>query len=65
MLEIVRKLGESLDFVRVDLSDTTRGVVLGEMTIYPLAGRFSSPMPDPKCNKWLGDQWILPKLSSN
>jgi hypothetical protein len=64
MLEVVRKLGESLDFVRVDLYDTTRGVVLGEMTIYPLAGRFNSPTPDPKFNKWLGDQWILPRLTS-
>jgi hypothetical protein len=65
MLETVRKLGESLDFVRVDLYETTRGVVLGEMTIYPLAGRFNSPTPDPKFNKWLGDQWVLPERSSN
>jgi TupA-like ATPgrasp len=65
MLDAVRKLGESLDFVRVDLYDTTRGVVLGEMTIYPLAGRFNSPTPDPKFNKWLGDQWVLPERSSN
>ena len=65
MLETVRKLGQSLDFVRVDLYDTTRGVVLGEMTIYPLAGRFNSPTPDPKFNKWLGDQWVLPERTSN
>jgi hypothetical protein len=65
MLETVRKLGENLDFVRVDLYDTTRGVVLGEMTIYPLAGRFNSPTPDPKFNQWLGDQWVLPERSSN
>jgi hypothetical protein len=65
MLETVRKLGTSLDFVRVDLYDTTRGVVLGEMTIYPLAGRFNSPTPDPKFNKWLGDQWVLPGRTSN
>jgi hypothetical protein len=61
----VRKLAKGLDFVRVDLYDTTRGVTLGEMTIYPLAGRFNSPTPDPKFNKWLGDQWILPTHSSN
>jgi hypothetical protein len=65
MLETVRTLGENLDFVRVDLYDTTRGVVLGEMTIYPLAGRFNSPTPDPKFNQWLGDQWVLPERSSN
>jgi hypothetical protein len=65
MLETVRTLGENLDFVRVDLYDTTRGVVLGEMTIYPLAGRFNSPTPNPKFNQWLGDQWVLPERSSN
>jgi TupA-like ATPgrasp len=65
MLDTVRKLGESLDFVRVDLYDTTHGVVLGEMTIYPLAGRFNSPTPEPKFNKWLGDQWVLPERFSN
>ena len=64
MLDTVRKLAENLDFVRVDLYNTTRGVVLGEMTIYPLAGRFNSPTPDPKFNQWLGDQWILPEPSS-
>ncbi|MGZ9166117.1 MAG: ATP-grasp fold amidoligase family protein, partial [Anaerolineales bacterium] len=61
MLETVARLAKDLDFVRVDLYDTTRGVVLGEMTIYPLAGRYSSPTPDPKFNKWLGDQWALPR----
>jgi len=65
MLGIVQKLGENLDFVRVDLYDTTRGVILGEMTIYPLAGRFNSPTPDPNFNRWLGDQWILPEYSMN
>jgi hypothetical protein len=65
MLDTVGKLAHGLDFVRVDLYDTTRGVVLGEMTIYPLAGRFNSPTPDPKFNKWLGDQWELPGRLSN
>jgi hypothetical protein len=65
MLDTVGKLGRDLDFVRVDLYDTTRGVVLGEMTIYPLAGRYNSPTPDPKFNKWLGDQWVLPRGLSN
>jgi len=61
---LLKKTGKSLDFVRVDLYDTTRGVTLGEMTIYPLAGRFNGPTPDSKFNKWLGDQWTLPDRSS-
>jgi hypothetical protein len=65
MLDTVGKLAEDLDFVRVDLYDTTRGIVLGEMTIYPLAGRHNSPTPDPKFNKWLGDQWVLPRRVSH
>jgi hypothetical protein len=63
MLDVVGKLGKNLDFVRVDLYDTTRGITLGEMTIYPLAGRFNTPTSDPKFNKWLGEQWILPDRS--
>ncbi|MGZ9226527.1 MAG: ATP-grasp fold amidoligase family protein [Anaerolineales bacterium] len=65
MLDSVGKLSNDLDFVRVDLYDTAHGVVLGEMTIYPLAGRYNSPTPDPKFNKWLGDQWMLPRRLSN
>lgn len=62
LLETARKLGEGLDFVRVDLYDTTEGIVLGEMTVYPDGGRVDTPTFDPDFNRWLGDQWILPKL---
>jgi hypothetical protein len=60
--EIVRtaeKLGEGFDFIRVDLYDTTKGIVLGEMTIYPEAGHINTPTTDPDFNKWLGDQWVF------
>ena len=52
------KLGRGLDFVRVDLYNTTRGVVLGEMTVYPEAGSMNTPTACPVFNKWLGDQWV-------
>lgn len=60
MVVAAEKLGKGLDFVRVDLYDTTCGVTLGEMTIYPEGGRLNSPSYDSIFNKWLGDQWILP-----
>jgi hypothetical protein len=65
LCEIVKtaeRLGKGLDFVRVDLFNTTKGIVLGEMTIYPEGGEINTPTADPDFNRWLGDQWILPKL---
>ena len=61
MINTAEKLGERIDFVRVDLYNTTRGVVLGEMTIYPEAGMLNRPTVDKFFNNWLGDQWILPE----
>ena len=60
IVDIAERLGQGLDFVRVDLYNTTRGIVLGEMSIYPMAGKPNSPTPDLQFNKWLGDHWILP-----
>ncbi len=62
MLEVAERLGKGFDFARVDLYNTTKGIVLGEMTMYPLGGRPSCPSYDKKFNKWLGDQWTLPRL---
>ena len=39
MIRVAEMLGRGLDFVRVDLNDTTLGIVLGEMTLYPEGGR--------------------------
>jgi hypothetical protein len=60
MLEIVEKLAAGLDFVRIDLYDTTRGIVFGEMTFYPYGGWPGKPTSDQAFNQWLGDQWELP-----
>ncbi len=60
MIESAEKLAEDLDFVRVDLYDTKKGIVLGEMSIYPMGGEEMQPSPDSQFNKWLGDQWRLP-----
>ena len=35
MIQIAERLGNGLDFIRVDMYDTTDGLVLGEMTVYP------------------------------
>jgi hypothetical protein len=58
MVQIAEKLGKGLDFVRVDLFNTNRGVTLGEMSFYPLSG--GAITGDKIFNKWLGDQWKLP-----
>jgi hypothetical protein len=58
MIEAAGRLGRGIDFVRIDLFDTTRGVVLGEMTVYPGGGRFC-PTSCRRFNNWLGDQWHL------
>lgn len=60
MVRIAEILGRELDFVRIDLYDTTAGIVLGEMTFYPEGGRVNSPTHDPAFNLWLGQQWTLP-----
>lgn len=62
--EIVRtaeKLGKGLDYVRVDLYNTTKGIALGEMTIYPYGGGMNIPTGCQLFDRWLGDQWVLPK----
>lgn len=65
MISTAEKLGEGIDFVRVDLYNTTRGVTLGEMTVYPEAGMLNRPTADKFFNNWLGDQWILPESTYN
>lgn len=57
MISAAERLGEDIDFVRIDLYDTEEGVVLGEVTIYPEGGSPSSPTICPVFNTWLGDQW--------
>ena len=59
LIAVAERLGKGTDFVRVDLYNTTRGAVLGEMTVYPEAGRADTPTSCPVFNQWLGDQWKL------
>jgi|SRR5437588_414243 len=58
MIQIAERLGNGLDFIRVDMYDTTDGLVLGEMTVYPERGARRTPTACPKFNRWLGSQWI-------
>lgn len=53
-------LGQGIDFVRIDIYDTTRGITLGEMTIYPWGGELNTPTTDAEFNQWLGEHWKLP-----
>ncbi|OQY32276.1 MAG: hypothetical protein B6I38_04855 [Anaerolineaceae bacterium 4572_5.1] len=62
MIDIAQKLGEEVDFARIDLYNTTQGVILGEITLYPEAGMRASPTSCRVFNKWLGDQWKLGRI---
>jgi hypothetical protein len=59
MIDIAKRLGQDLDFVRIDLYDTTVGVVLGEMTPYPNGGLRGMPSGCPRLDLWLGSQWPM------
>ncbi|MFT3894473.1 MAG: ATP-grasp fold amidoligase family protein [Anaerolineales bacterium] len=64
MIAVSEKLSHGLDFIRVDLYDTTRGVILGEMTVYHNGGE-PMPTPDKSFNRWLGEQWVLPQIKES
>lgn len=64
MIDAAQKLGQGIDFARMDLYDTTQGVILGEITVYPHAGMLDSPTSCPVFNKWLGDQWKQTRTDS-
>lgn len=57
MISIAERLGESLDFVRVDLYDLGSDIRFGEMTIYPSAGEPS--LRPQSFNNELGDCWTI------
>jgi hypothetical protein len=62
IIAAAERLGQGLDFVRVDLYNTLDGVILAEMTVYPESGDENSPTACPEFNQWLGDQWVLPEM---
>lgn len=57
MLSVAERLGEGLDFVRVDLYASTDWVHVGELTLYP-GGGFENYQPA-RYDRVLGDQWKL------
>lgn len=59
MLRVAEALGRDFDFVRVDLYDTTIGVRLGEITVYPDGGERGKPSGCPELDGWLGTQWPM------
>lgn len=62
MIRVAETLARDFDFIRVDLFDTTRGVTLGEMSLYHNGGLSVQPTPDQDFNLWLGNQWVLPEI---
>jgi hypothetical protein len=59
MIRAAERLGDGLGFVRVDLYDSSRGVLLGEMTVYPDAGARGKPSGCSELDRWLGLQWTM------
>ncbi len=59
MISIAETLGENVDFVRIDLFNTNKGIALSEMTVYPEGGAQCTPTLCPTFNRWLGSHWEL------
>lgn len=62
MLEAVQRLGGDFSFARFDFYDTTKGAVLGEITVSPHGG-LSNFVDDPAFNRWLAAPWRLTPLA--
>jgi hypothetical protein len=60
MIAAAERLGAGIDFVRVDLYDSTQGIMLGEITLYPEGGVPDSPTSCPRFNHWLANFWQHP-----
>ncbi|MCC7491214.1 MAG: hypothetical protein IT204_02650 [Fimbriimonadaceae bacterium] len=59
LLAQAARLGQGLDFARIDLYDTTTGPLLGEITVYPEAGSLQAPTACHAFNCWLASHWPL------
>ena len=57
MLAAAERLTAGVDFVRVDLYETSAGIMLGEFTVYPNGGVPGTPSESPEFCQWLGEQW--------
>jgi len=60
MIAAAQRLCHGIDFMRVDLYGTTRGVMLGEITLYPGGGLPNLPTACPRFNHWLASFWKHP-----
>jgi hypothetical protein len=61
IIQVSEALGSDVDFVRVDLYNSSRGLLVGELTNYPTAGEGSHDPPS--FDEWLGKDWA-PSYSS-
>lgn len=59
MIATAGRLGEGINFARIDLYDEANGIMLGEITIYPHGGRPGTPTRCLHFNRFLGDQWQM------
>lgn len=62
MLLAAEALASGTDFLRIDFYTTTKGIMLGEMTVYPEGGKYKSPTTSPSFNKWLGRHWRMNRI---
>jgi len=62
MLALAEKLGEDLDYVRVDLYNIRGRIYFGELTIYPLSG--DGTYSPKEFDLELGSYWKLPHKSA-
>lgn len=58
MVAVAERLGDQIDFIRVDLYNIGERVVFGEITNYPEGG--SGSFTPPEFDEQLGRLWILP-----
>lgn len=59
MIALAEKLAGSIDYVRVDLMASRRGIFFSELTPYPLSG--VGPLT-PWFDEWMGSLWTLPEV---
>lgn len=59
MMVAAKKIGNCLDFLRIDFFADSQRSYLSEVTIYPNGGQDSKPTSDDRFNLFLGDQWRM------
>jgi hypothetical protein len=64
MVSSAERLAEGYDFLRVDLYNTTKGIMLGEITLYPNGGQRNSPSGCRSFDDALGKYWRVSNIQS-